>query len=186
MATQETAAELEQLIARCAAGEAAALQLLYQNTAAQLFGVLKRILLRADLAEEALQDVYVSIWRNAKDYRASKGAVFTWMTSIARYRAIDIKRSRRREVSFADPADYVAEDVDVTADLASLAGLDADVERLKLCLEQLGVMPRNAVCLAYMNGLTHDEVATALGSPLGTVKSWVRRGLESLKGCLGP
>ena|SRR5687768_7774380 len=186
MASPQPAAHLEQLIARCAAGDAAALKLLYQNTSAQLFGVLKRILLRADLAEEALQDVYVSIWRNAKDYRPSKGAVFTWMTSIARYRAIDIKRSRKREVSFADPADYVAEDVDVTADLANLAGLDADVERLKLCLEQLGVMPRNAVCLAYMNGLTHDEVATALGSPLGTVKSWVRRGLESLKVCLGP
>ena len=100
---EQPAAQLEQLIARCAAGDSAALKLLYQNTSAQLFGVLKRILLRADLAEEALQDVYVSIWRNAKDYRASKGAVFTWMTSIARYRAIDIKRSRRREVSFADP-----------------------------------------------------------------------------------
>jgi RNA polymerase sigma-70 factor (ECF subfamily) len=185
MSPETPAGHLEQLIARCAAGDAAALKLLYQNTAAQLFGVLKRILLRADLAEEALQDVYVSIWRNAKDYRASKGAVFTWMTSIARYRAIDIKRSRRREVSFADPVDYVPEDLDAAADLASLAGRDADVERLKLCLGQLGLMQRNAVYLAYMNGLTHDEVATALGSPLGTVKSWVRRGLDSLKGCLG-
>ena len=88
MALEASAAELEQLVARCAAGDAAALQRLYQDTASQLFGVLKRILVRADLAEEALQDVYVSIWRNAKDYRASKGAVFTWMTSIARYRAI--------------------------------------------------------------------------------------------------
>jgi RNA polymerase sigma-70 factor (ECF subfamily) len=176
---------LEELVARCAAGDAAALALLYQNTSAQLFGVLKRILLRADLAEEALQDVYVSIWRNAKEYRASKGAVFTWMTSIARNRAIDIKRNRRHEVSFADPVEYMREDLDVAADLASVVGLDADVERLKRCLGELGLMQRNAVCLAYMNGLTHDEVATALGSPLGTVKSWVRRGLDSLKGCLG-
>lgn len=183
---QPTAALLEQLIARCAAGESAAFQQLYQNTSAQLLGILKRILLRADLAEEALQDVYVSIWRNAKDYRASKGAVFTWMTSIARYRAIDIKRSRRHEVSFADPVDYVTEDFDVATDLANITGLAADVTRLKACLEQLGLMQRNAVCLAYMNGLSHDEVARALGSPLGTIKSWVRRGLESLKGCLGP
>jgi RNA polymerase sigma-70 factor (ECF subfamily) len=185
MALEASAAQLEQLIARCAAGDAAALQRLYQDTAAQLFGVLKRILVRADLAEEALQDVYVSIWRNAKDYRASKGAVFTWMTSIARYRAIDIKRSRRREVSFADPVEYVPESVDLAADLAEVAGLGADVERLKNCLGQLGAMQRNAVCLAYMNGLSHDEVATALKSPLGTVKSWVRRGLESLRRCLG-
>ena len=185
MSAEAAAARLEELVARCAAGDAAALQLLYQNTAAQLFGVLRRILLRADLAEEALQDVYVSIWRNAKEYRASKGAVFTWITSIARYRAIDIKRSRSREVSFADPVEYVREDLDLSADLASVAGRDADVERLKRCLGELGLMQRNAVCLAYMNGLTHDEVAKALGSPLGTVKSWVRRGLDSLKGCLG-
>jgi RNA polymerase sigma-70 factor, ECF subfamily len=185
MSAETQASDLEGLIARCAAGDSAALRLLYQNTSAQLFGVLKRILLRADLAEEALQDVYVSIWRNAKEYRASKGAVFTWMTSIARYRAIDIKRSRSHEVSFADPAEYVREDLDVAADLANVAGHDADVERLKRCLGELGLMQRNAVCLAYMNGLTHDEVATALGSPLGTVKSWVRRGLDSLKGCLG-
>jgi RNA polymerase sigma-70 factor (ECF subfamily) len=185
MRSEATVARLEELVARCAAGDAAALKTLYQNTSAQLFGVLKRILLRADLAEEALQDVYVSIWRNAKEYRASKGAVFTWMTSIARYRAIDIKRNRRHEVSFADPVEYVREDLDVAADLANVAGLDADVERLKRCLGELGLMQRNAVCLAYMNGLSHDEVATALGSPLGTVKSWVRRGLDSLKGCLG-
>ena len=183
MTSETSAAELEALVARCATGDAAALRALYQNTASQLFGVLRRILIRADLAEEALQDVYVSIWRNAKEYRASKGAVFTWMTSIARYRAIDIKRSRRHEVSFADPVDYVREDLDV--DLANAAGRDADVERLKRCLGQLGLMQRNAVCLAYMNGLKHDECATALGSPLGTVKSWVRRGLDSLKGCLG-
>jgi RNA polymerase sigma-70 factor (ECF subfamily) len=107
------------------------------------------------------------------------------MTSIARYRAIDIKRSRRREVHFADPVEYVREDLDVAADLANVVGLDADVARLKHCLAQLGLMQRNAVCLAYMNGLSHDEVATQLGSPLGTVKSWVRRGLDSLKGCLG-
>jgi RNA polymerase sigma-70 factor (ECF subfamily) len=73
MPSEAPAQRLEELIARCAAGDSAALQLLYQNTAAQLFGVLKRILLRADLAEEALQDVYVSIWRNAKDYRPRKG-----------------------------------------------------------------------------------------------------------------
>ena len=75
--------EITALLDAWGAGDAAALQRLYQDTASQLFGVLKRILVRADLAEEALQDVYVSIWRNAKDYRASKGAVFTWMTSIA-------------------------------------------------------------------------------------------------------
>jgi RNA polymerase sigma-70 factor (ECF subfamily) len=176
---------LEQLIERCAAGDASALELLYKNTAAQLFGVLRRILVRQDLAQEALQDVYVSIWRNAKDYRANKAAAFTWMVSIARYRAIDIKRSRKREVHFADPADYVPEDANaVDGDLALVADRDADARRLRDCLQELGVQQRNAVCLAYMNGLTHDEVASTLSAPLGTVKSWVRRGLESLKRCI--
>jgi|KBSMisStandDraft_5_1062788.scaffolds.fasta_scaffold02275_2 RNA polymerase sigma-70 factor (ECF subfamily) len=178
--------ELEPLLARCASGEAAALKLLYKNTAAQLFGVLRRILLRDDLAQEALQDVYVSVWRNAKDYRAARGSPFTWLVSIARNRAIDIKRSRRREVQFADPIEYVPEDDDAAnSDLALLAERDADARRLKGCLDELQPMQRNAVCLAYLNGLTHEEVAGTLAAPLGTVKSWVRRGLESLKGCIG-
>src|SRR4029453_9478844 len=128
----EVPAVLEKLIERCAAGDAPALELLYKNTAAQLFGVLRRILVRQDLAQEALQDVYVSIWRNPKDYRVAKAAAFTWMVSIARYRAIDIKRSRRREVQFADPVDYVPEDADaVDSDLASVAARDADARRLR-------------------------------------------------------
>jgi RNA polymerase sigma-70 factor (ECF subfamily) len=142
-------------------------------------------LLRQDLAQEALQDVYVSIWRNAKEYRPTKAAAFTWMVSIARYRAIDIKRSRRHEVHFADPTDYVREDADnVDADLANVAARDADARRLRDCLKELNPQQRNAVCLAYLNGLTHEEVAGTLAAPLGTVKSWVRRGLESLKGCI--
>jgi RNA polymerase sigma-70 factor (ECF subfamily) len=186
MALDDTArAGLEQLLERCASGDAAALKSLYQNTAAQLFGVLRRILVRDDLAQDALQDVYVSIWRNAKDYRASRGAPFTWMVSIARYRAIDIKRSRRRLVHYADPIDYVPESTDLAhPDLAAVAERDADAKRLKDCLEQLNLQQRNAVCLAYMNGLTHEEAAGRLDAPLGTVKSWVRRGLESLKGCI--
>ena len=184
MAYDETVA-LEPLIERCAAGDASALELLYKNTAAQLFAILRRILLRQDLAQEALQDVYVSIWRNAKEYRATRAAAFTWMVSIARYRAIDIKRSRKREVQYADPVEYVPEDADaVDEGLAGVAARDADAKRLHDCLRELNQMQRNAVCLAYLNGLTHDEVAGTLAAPLGTVKSWVRRGLESLKGCM--
>ena len=128
----------------------------------------------------------MSIWRNAKEYRASKGAVFTWMTSIARYRAIDIKRSRRREVSFRRSRRTTCARTSTSRRTSRTSpGSTPTSSALKRCLGQLGTMQRNAVCLAYMNGLSHDEVATALGSPLGTVKSWVRRGLDSLKGCLG-
>jgi RNA polymerase sigma-70 factor, ECF subfamily len=181
----EAAPNLEELIARCALGDANALQLLYKSTAAQLFGVLQRILLREDLAQEALQDVFINVWRHAKDYRATRGAPFTWLTSIARYRAIDIKRRRRREVHYADPAEYVRDDLDfAAADPLASTARDADAKRLQDCLRELSVEQRNAVCLAYMNGLTHEELAGALAAPLGTVKSWVRRGLTALKGCL--
>jgi RNA polymerase sigma-70 factor (ECF subfamily) len=185
MAQNDDRNELEPLLARCAAGDAAALKLLYKSTAAQLFGVLRRILQRDDLAQDALQDVYVSIWRNAKDYRAVRGSPFTWMVSIARYRAIDIKRSRARVVHFADPSEYVPEDDDAAhGDLAELAARDSNARRLKDCLDKLNPLQRNAVCLAYLNGLTHEEVAGTLAAPLGTVKSWVRRGLENLRGCI--
>jgi RNA polymerase sigma-70 factor, ECF subfamily len=184
MANQETT-ELEPLLERCAAGDAGALELLYKKTSAQLFAVLRRILVRQDLAQEALQDVYVSIWRNAKSFRATRAAAFTWMVSIARYRAIDIKRSRKHELHYADPSDYMREDGDaIDTDLSALASHDADALRLRGCLQQLDLMQRNAVCLAYLKGLTHEEVAGTLSAPLGTIKSWVRRGLESLKRCI--
>jgi len=88
-------------------------------------------------------------------------------------------------VHFADPSEYVpADDGAAQTDLEALAARDADARRLKDCLDELNAMQRNAVCLAYLNGLTHEEVAGTLAAPLGTVKSWVRRGLESLRGCI--
>jgi RNA polymerase sigma-70 factor (ECF subfamily) len=184
MANHQTAA-LEPLLERCAAGDAGALDLLYKSTSAQLFAVVRRILVRQDLAQEALQDVYVSIWRNAKNFRATRAAAFTWMVSIARYRAIDIKRARRHELHYADPSEYVREDDDAAdRDLSALAARDAEARRLRDCLQELDLMQRNAVCLAYLKGLTHEEVAGTLAAPLGTIKSWVRRGLESLKRCV--
>ena len=175
----------EELIARCANGEHAALRELYDRSAAQLFGVLTRILVREDLAQEALQDVFVRVWRNAASYRASKGSALTWMISIARYRALDIRRHRSHEVSVGDATEYLATDVEVAeTDLVEAMQLEADVKLLRNCLDELSVMQRNSVSLAYLNGLTHPEISTVLDAPIGTVKSWVRRGLASLKECV--
>lgn len=175
----------EELIARCANGEHAALRELYDRTAPQLFGVLTRILMREDLAQEALQDVFVRVWRNAASFRASKGSAFTWMISIARYRALDIRRNRSHEVSIGDATDDLAMDAEISnTDPVEATQLDADVQRLRNCLDELSVMQRNSVSLAYLNGLTHPEISTVLDAPIGTVKSWVRRGLASLKECV--
>lgn len=176
----------EQLIARCAGGDAEALRALYEQTSAQLFGLLRRILGRDDLAQEALQDLYVSVWHHADRYSARKGAAFTWLVSIARYRAIDIKRSRKREVRLGDLAEGLADEADseLEADPLRSAAHDAEVKRLDDCLKQLELSQRSAVGMAYLRGLTHSEVAARLGAPIGTTKSWIRRGLQSLKGCL--
>ena len=179
----------EQLIALSARGDADALRLLYEQTSKQLFGLLRRILERDDLAQEALQDVFVSVWNNADRYSSHKGAAFTWLVSIARNRAIDIKRKRRRESSFGDMAEGVpTERADDAADADPLRTTvhDAEAARLNECLKQLELKQRSALCMAYLRGLTHSEVSTHLGAPIGTVKSWIRRGLEALKGCLEP
>ena len=178
-------ASYEALIARCVEREPSALRELYERSAPQLFGVLIRILVREDLAQEALQDVFVRVWRNAASYRASKGSVLTWMTSIARYRALDIRRKRSHEVSVADASDYLPVDANPDdTDLLSATQLESDVSRMNDCFKELSVMQRNSIALAYLNGLTHSEVSGVLDAPIGTVKSWIRRGLASLKECI--
>lgn len=174
----------EALITRCAAGDPEGLRLLYRRTSPHLFGLLRRILIREDLAQDALQEVFVSIWKNAAQYNERKGAAFTWMVSIARYRALDMKRRGKREVSGNDLVANAPEADVSDDDLLSAAARDADAARLKECMMQLETMPRNAVSLAFLSGLTHREVAERLDAPLGSIKSWIRRGLESLRGCL--
>ncbi len=175
----------EELIARCASGEASALRELYDRSAPQLFGVLIRILVREDLAQEALQDVFVRVWQNADSYREAKGSALTWMTSIARYRALDIRRNRSHEVSIGDATENLPADANTAeTDPFASAQLHADVARLNDCLGQLSSMQRNSVALAYLNGLTHPEISTVLHAPIGTVKSWVRRGLANLRECI--
>lgn len=174
----------EMLIARCAAGDRESLRVLYERTSAHLFGVLRRILVREDLAQEALQEVFVSVWRNAGRYSERKGGAFTWMVSIARYRALDIKRNRKHEISDDDLVTAELDKNPGDADVLSAVAHDADVARLRDCMGQLQTVQRNAVSLAFFSGLTHHEVAERLEAPLGSIKSWIRRGLESLKGCL--
>jgi len=181
--------ELKDLLHACAQGRQAAFQSLYELTSAQLFAVLLRILKRRDLAEEALQDAYVSVWRNAATYAADKGAPMTWLTSICRHRALDMLRREKREVSLEPLLEQEAEEGAPLAEFATDAvdtSLLSKAERRALdeCLARLNEGQRNSLHLAYFDGCTHDEIARSLNAPIGTVKSWVRRGLEGLKRCL--
>ena len=169
-------AELEALLARCARQDARALEELYARVAPFLLAVLLRILRTRDLAEDALQEVFVIIWRQAGQYQAQRGRALAWLTSIARYRAIDMYRRQKTWV----PLDSVEE----PASPAERPESSLTERTLQRCLELLSGEQRQCLVLAYQQGLTHAGIAAAIGHPLGTVKSWVRRALQSLRQCL--
>lgn len=177
---------LGRLLADTAAGDQRAFGQLYAASSPHLFGVLLRILGRRDWAEEALQDCYLRVWQKADQYAADKGAPLTWLQTIARYRALDLLRRKRPEVSIpeedeAPPMTFAAGD----ADDPQLRAVEREgLGQLAECLDQLAPDPRRSVLLAYYEGYTHPELASALKAPLGTVKSWVRRGLSQLRECL--
>ena len=179
---------LTDLLHACAQGRQNAFQELYREVSPQLFAVLVRILKRRDLAEEALQDALLSVWRNAGSYAADKGAPMTWMVSICRYRALDMLRREKREVSLEAGGEDLDEDGrevsegEAVTDAISVS--KAEERRLDECMGRLNDGQQRSIRLAYVDGCTHEEIAARTGSPVGTVKSWVRRGLESLKRCL--
>lgn len=174
------------LLHGCAQGRQQDFERLYQLVSPQLFSLLTRILKRRDLAEEALQDAFVSVWRNAGTYTAERGSPMSWLLSIGRYRALDMLRHNRFEVRF-DPSDHS----DPYADLPALVDSSMEAElsyaedrALKRCLDGLQETQRSSLRLAYFQGYSHEDIASNLGAPIGTVKSWVRRGLQALKRCL--
>lgn len=174
--------EIERLIAGCAAGDRRAVERLYAIEAGRMIGVAERILRRRALAEEAVQDCFVQVWRHAARFDGALGSGRTWIYAILRNRALNILRNESRTDLVEDPDrfDRPSEDEDPEAAVARLS----DAGALRRCLERLDPRRRAAVVLAYTQGLTHGELAGRLGLPLGTVKSWIRRSLMSLKDCL--
>ncbi|MGB0721230.1 MAG: RNA polymerase sigma factor [Gammaproteobacteria bacterium] len=178
------AAGYQDLLARCALKDQKAFAALYDAASAHLYGVILRIVRREDLAGDVLQETMLRIWDHAGDYRAGRGSPLTWMTAIARYRSLD---HLRRPVNAAphESMDIEPEDPNGMGPLDTL-GAGVAAERLKDCLKALGDGPRQCIVLCFYRGMTHDELATQLDTPLGTVKSWIRRGMERLKGCIEP
>ena len=171
--------QLQDLLARCAVADQAALQRLYQLASPILFACLTRILRRKALAEEALQDVFVSIWQRAAQFQASRGRPMAWMVSIARYRAIDLLRHERLAPVPVPDLPERSDPVEASADeWVPAPGL------LERCLGLLTEQQRHCLQLAFVGGSSHEDIARLTGNPLGTVKSWIRRGLQSLRQCL--
>jgi len=171
-----------ELLREVADGDRSAFAELYRRTAPKLFGVALRIALRRDLAEEVLQESFIAVWDHAADYDPVKGSVMTWLVTIVRHRAID---QRRRRGNLAD-AKSEPEDLLLSLPAGEIDRADrgAELSDLRRCLDQLEAEPKRAVLLAYAYGYTHEELSARMKTPIGTIKSWIRRSLERLKRCL--
>jgi RNA polymerase sigma-70 factor (ECF subfamily) len=183
----DRSARLGELLARTALSDQQAFAELYRSTSAHLYGVAVRMLREASAAEEVLQEAYVAIWHRAGTYVAAKSQPLTWLTAIVRNRCLDALRRRELDTISMTADDDDESDLELPADGGSPADLllqGADAQSVRDCVEQLDGGSRQAIALAFFQGLTHAELAAHLAEPLGTVKSWVRRGLERLRQCL--
>jgi RNA polymerase sigma-70 factor (ECF subfamily) len=173
---------LAPLMAQIANGDRAALRELYDATSAKLFGVCLRILSDREESEDVLQEVYVTIWRRADRFDPARASVTTWISTIARNRAIDRLRARG-PLAKADPIeDFEIADDQPDAEMRLAAA--GDVAQLRGCLGELDARTQAVIRTAFFEGVTYEALARRMDAPLGTVKSWIRRGLARLKGCL--
>lgn len=178
---------LAALLQGAAMGDRQALRQLYDQTVTKLFGLALRITNRHDWAEDVVQESFVSIWHHAGDYRPHLAAPMTWMSAIVRNRALDCLRrqaaARTSQTVELDDSlgEWLADDAAGPAELA-LASQEA--RALNQCLQQLEQPQRQAISLAYLKDMSHSELSEQLQVPLGTIKSWIRRGLERLRTCL--
>lgn len=182
MAIETSEDQLMELLLAVARKDRQAFQQLYKQISGRMFGLCLKLAKQRDLAEEAVQDAFVQIWHNASEYHNERGAPLSWMMTIARYRTLDLMRSRKARATDGDEHLDNAEDQREGPLDTSLRS--ASSEALTGCIEELSDAQRDSILLSYYRGFTHDELAVALSSPVGTVKSWVRRGLMALKRCL--
>lgn len=182
-APSENRAVLVSAIHLAASGDAAGLRRVYDLTSAKLFGICLRICADREAAEDVLQDVYVKVWRRAASFDDTRASPISWLAAIARNAAVDWRRAQHRHDAVPDEA------MAGIADDAPLADVimedDQERRRLIACLEGLPSDQSGAIRSAFLQGLTYQQLAERSGTPLGTVKSWIRRGMLRLKDCLG-
>jgi RNA polymerase sigma-70 factor (ECF subfamily) len=178
--------DLAALLARVALGDRTAFERAYRATCAHLLGVAFRILNNRERAEEVLQEAFMNVWHGAGGFDASVAGPMTWLINIVRNKAIDALRSGKSERSSTSALDEEALAAAADETQQPQALLERSLEKLRItgCMGELGAPQRQALALAYYRGMAHTEIAQALGTPLGTAKAWVRRGLDKLKACL--
>jgi RNA polymerase sigma-70 factor (ECF subfamily) len=174
--------QLRTWLAAAGQQDAAAFRALYDAAAPKLFGFALRILRKRELAEEALQEGFVSIWHSAPHYQAGLAAPLTWMAAIVRNKALDILRRTDDTVELDSAMDALLRDDACTP--AEASEMSSEARLLAGCMARLEGLHRMAIGLAFFHDLSHSEVAQRMSLPVGTVKTWIRRGMERLKLCL--
>ncbi len=178
--TARTTDDTAVLLQRCAHGDRGAFRALYERWGSRLHGIALRITRQPSLAADAMHDAFVQVWQQAHRFDVERGSAEAFLVSLVRYRALDIVRRTSREVPGHEPA----EQEDDSPDALSRMVTSAEGAALQRCLERLEEDRRRVVVMAFVEGLSHGELAEKLRMPLGTVKSWIRRSLLSLRECL--
>ncbi len=170
------------ILSACAQKDRDALRRLYDDEAGRMISVAQRIVRRRELAEEVVQDTFVQIWRRAATFNPELGSGRSWIYAIMRNRALNLIRDGSREDLLDEGSlDSAREQL---ADIEDAFGRLAENSALRRCLEMLGTQKRTAILMAYVSGYTHGEIAASLSAPVGTIKSWIRRGLLALRECM--
>jgi RNA polymerase sigma-70 factor (ECF subfamily) len=171
----ETVFDYEHHLAACARGERQALRDLYVQESPRLLGVAKRLVRDSALAEDIVHDAFLKIWTGAGGFNPARGSARGWMFSVTRHLALNYLRDHNRELQG---------DVDV-ADSTDTGDAQVHSARIHRCLEQLEPLRRDCIVHAYVDGYSHAQISHKLGTPLGTVKAWIKRSLTALRECLG-
>lgn len=176
--------DLEMALAACAKGDRNGLRRIYDHEAGRLVALAERILRRRDLAEEVVQEAFIRIWTHAHQYAPERGSARGWIYAIVRNRALNMLRDGKREdLVDGDRLETMQDTEQLEQIMAAWHRLDRN-SRLRECLGSLDEIRRRGILMAYVGGYTHGEIAGRLKIPLGTAKSWIRRGLSSLRECM--
>jgi RNA polymerase sigma-70 factor (ECF subfamily) len=185
--TDPAAFDYAAALAGCASGRAADLQRLYQQESGRLLGVVQRMVRNQPLAEDIVHDAFVAIWKKAASFDASRGEARGWIYTIARNLALNHLRDNARVLAVEDDtldALNAHQSLQAWRETEDAFAWSGNAGRMQGCLEQLEPVRRNCVLHAYVDGLSHSEIAARVGAPLGTVKAWIKRSLLNLRECL--
>ena len=174
--------DLDKALAACAKGDRTALRSIYDREAGRLIALAERIVRRRELAEEVVQEAFILIWTRAHQYSSDRGSAHGWIYAIVRNRALNLLRDGKREYTVED-VEALRESEQVDEIMATWQKLDRN-SRLYECLAALDETKRRGILMAYVGGYSHGEIAGRLRIPLGTAKSWIRRALSALRGCM--